>query len=105
MSMIAFLYLQHRRLEAAKRGKNRIGPPPQPSLPAIRTAIIAFFNPGRCRRCPFRPRNSPSSTRVIYQSSASCLVAEHCWDQVRWAIEAYAWRFERLARPARPRRS
>ena len=39
--------------------KNRIGPPPQPSLPAIRTAIIAFFNPGRCRRCPFRLRNSP----------------------------------------------
>ena len=34
-----------------------------------------------------------------------CLVAERCWDRVRWAIEAYAWRFERLAKPARPRRS
>ena len=46
MSMIAFLNLQNRQLDAAKRGKNRIGPPPQPSLPAIRTAIIALFNPG-----------------------------------------------------------
>ena len=59
MSMIALLYLQNRRLEAAKREKNRIGPPPQPSLPAIGTAIIALFNTGRCRRCPFRPKNSP----------------------------------------------
>jgi hypothetical protein len=24
------------------------------------------------------------------------LVAEHCWDQVRWALEEHAWRFERL---------
>ncbi len=24
----------------------------------------------------------------------SCLSAERCWDQVRWSIEAYAWRFE-----------
>jgi hypothetical protein len=22
------------------------------------------------------------------------LVAEHCWDEVRWAIEEHAWRFE-----------
>lgn len=22
------------------------------------------------------------------------LVAEHCWDEVRWAIEDHAWRFE-----------
>src|SRR5689334_25339717 len=24
--------------------------------------------------------------------SPNCLVAERCWDQARWAIEAYAWR-------------
>src|SRR3954469_11699140 len=35
----------------------------------------------------------------------NCLVAERCWDQVRWAIEAYAWRFEPCANPARVRRS
>src|SRR4051795_322639 len=26
-----------------------------------------------------------------------CLAAERCWDQVRWAIEAYAWRFDGCA--------
>src|SRR3954449_11620704 len=26
----------------------------------------------------------------------SCLVAERYWDQARWAIEAYAWRFDGL---------
>src|SRR5205085_9474329 len=35
----------------------------------------------------------------------SCLVAERCWDQVRWAIEAYAWRFDGCAKPPRARRS
>ena len=39
------------------------------------------------------------------QGSARCLVAERCWDQVRWAIEEHAWRFERRAKAARPRRS
>jgi hypothetical protein len=29
---------------------------------------------------------------------ASCLVAERYWDQARWAIEAYAWRFDGLER-------
>jgi len=64
MSMIAFLYLQHRRLKAAKGEKRTIGPPPQPSLPAIRTAIVALFYPRRCRRCPFRPRTSPTYLAV-----------------------------------------
>src|SRR4051812_14766127 len=31
MSMVAFLYLQQRRIRAAKRGKKTSGPPPQPS--------------------------------------------------------------------------
>jgi len=34
-----------------------------------------------------------------------CLVAGHSWDRVRWTIEESAWRFERRARPSRPRRS
>src|SRR4051794_10111436 len=37
--------------------------------------------------------------------SAYCLVAERSWDQVRWAIEAYAWRFDRCAKPSQPRKS
>ena len=27
-----------------------------------------------------------------------CLAAERCWDQARWAIETYAWRFDGLER-------
>jgi len=37
--------------------------------------------------------------------AGKCLVAEHSWDRVGWAIEACAWRFEGRARPSRPRRS
>ena len=59
MSLIAFLYLQHRRLEAAKRGKKTTGPPPQPSLPAIRSALIALMRPDPCRGCPFRRHFAP----------------------------------------------
>ena len=33
-------------------------------------------------------------------TAASCLVAEHCWDLVGLAIVEYAYRFERLRRPA-----
>jgi len=40
MSMIAFAFLQSRRLKEAKGEKRIAGPPPQPSLPAIRQAIL-----------------------------------------------------------------
>ena len=33
-----------------------------------------------------------------YAHLRRCLVAERHWDQARWAIEAYAWRFEDLER-------
>jgi len=39
MTLIAFAFLQHQRLAAARREK-RAGPPPQPSLPAIRATLI-----------------------------------------------------------------
>jgi hypothetical protein len=56
MTCIAFAYLQHRRLKAAGRGKKVVpnGPPPQPSLPEIRRAIIAklFAPPAIPYRCP-----------------------------------------------------
>lgn len=35
----------------------------------------------------------------------NCLVAERCWDQARWAVEAYAWRFEPCAGPCTTGRS
>ena len=32
----------------------------------------------------------------------TCLVAERSWDQVRWAIEESAWRFDGCAKPSQP---
>jgi hypothetical protein len=54
MTMIAFAFLQHRRVKKAKRKKSINGPPPQPSLPAVRHAIvklIAQLPPQRCPHC------------------------------------------------------
>ena len=57
MTMIAFAFLQTRRLEAAGRKKRIGGPPPQPSMPAIRQAILDLFArppPERCPHCRMR---------------------------------------------------
>jgi len=40
MTMIAYAFLQSRRLQAAGREKRVAGPAPQPSLPAVRQAIL-----------------------------------------------------------------
>jgi SRSO17 transposase len=52
MAMIAFAFLQSRRLKKAKGGKRIAGPPPQPTLPAIRQAIPDLFARPPPRRCP-----------------------------------------------------
>ena len=54
MTMIAYAFLQSRRLKAAGRKKRIGGPPPQPSLPAIRQAILDISvrsPPNRCPHC------------------------------------------------------
>lgn len=54
MTMIACAFLQSRRLTAAGRKKRVGGPPPQPSMPAIRQAILDLFArppPLRCSHC------------------------------------------------------
>ena len=54
MTMIAYAFLQHRRLAKAKREKRINGPPPQPSLPAVRPAIVEIITrlpPQRCPHC------------------------------------------------------
>jgi hypothetical protein len=43
---------------------------------------------------------SISSTHFL----TNTLVAERCWDQVGWALEEQAWRFERLGVPGSARR-
>jgi hypothetical protein len=46
------VFLQSRRLKAAGRKKRVGGPPPQPSVPAIRQAILDLFARAPPRRCP-----------------------------------------------------
>jgi SRSO17 transposase len=64
MTMIAYAFLQARRLKAAGRKKKSRGTTPQPSMPAIRQAILGLFArppPTRCPHCerlltaPFKP--------------------------------------------------
>jgi hypothetical protein len=51
MTMIAYAFLQHRRFSKARRKKRINGPPPQPSLPAVRHAIVdLIIRP--LQRCP-----------------------------------------------------
>src|SRR4051812_30870815 len=104
-----------------------------PSLPTSPAApIIVFPSPSMLSvlqllgtiRCPEKPRaahrvlvalhlrsnfaaaaNTSSAIARWTLRTLRCLVAERCWDQVRWAIEANAWRFDGCAKPARPRRS
>lgn len=64
MTMIAYSFLQSRRLKQAKRKKRIHGPPPQPTLPAIRAAITAVLErppPARCPHCRrwLSPKNLP----------------------------------------------
>jgi SRSO17 transposase len=60
MTMIAYAFLQSRRIREASGEKRSAGAPPQPTLPAVRRRILAYLYPGlpaRCPHCryPFRP--------------------------------------------------
>ena len=45
VAMIAYAFLQHRRLKKVRRGKKMNSPPPQPTLPAVRHAIVDLIMP------------------------------------------------------------
>ena len=54
MTMIAYAFLQHRRLTKVRRGKKEFnGPPPQPTLPAVRHAIVDLIMRTSPQRCPY----------------------------------------------------
>ena len=53
MTMIAYAFLQHRRLKTARREKKINGPPPQPTLPAVRQAIVELVARPPPQRCPY----------------------------------------------------
>jgi len=63
MAMIAYAFLQHLRLAAASGGKRISAGPPQPTLPAIRKAVVAAvarapsYRCQHCRRQVRRPLN------------------------------------------------
>jgi SRSO17 transposase len=60
MTMIAYAFLQHRRLAHAGRKKRINGPPPQPTMPAVRHAIVDLIlrpSPQRCPHCRKRIRD------------------------------------------------
>ena len=52
MTMIAYAFLQHRRLATARWKKRINGPPPQPTLPAVRQAILELIARPPPQRCP-----------------------------------------------------
>ena len=52
MTMIAYAYLQSRRLAEASGGKRIRHGPPKPSLPAIRRAVLAILARAPPYRCP-----------------------------------------------------
>jgi SRSO17 transposase len=60
MTMIAYAFLQHKRLKQAKREKKIHRGPPQPTLPAVRRAIIKALLQNqiyeRCPHCRMRVR-------------------------------------------------
>jgi hypothetical protein len=66
MTMIAYAFLQSRRLKAAGRKKRAGGPPPQPSMPAIRQAILNLFAQPPPRRCPHceKPLADPGKQKL-----------------------------------------
>jgi SRSO17 transposase len=58
MTMIAYAFLQHRHLH--KWGEKRInGPPPQPSLPAVRHAIVDLILRPLSQQMPTLPKTKP----------------------------------------------
>src|SRR4051812_20048905 len=55
-----------------------------------------------CRRYALDRNADLQQPRPRAWFNPSCLGAERCWDQVRWAIEECAWRFDRCAKPSQP---
>ena len=50
--MVAYAFLQSRRLQQARGGKKSPALPPQPTLPAVGPAIIGYLIAPSTTRCP-----------------------------------------------------
>jgi SRSO17 transposase len=53
MTIIAYAFLQHRCLTKVRREKRINGPPPQPSWPAVRHAIVDLIVRLLPQKCPY----------------------------------------------------
>jgi hypothetical protein len=89
MTMIAYAF-QYRRLKTARRENTIHGPPPQPTLPATRQAIvelIARLPPERCPHCrKWICRGNGLQHRVVIISAPAIQVfSSVCWPMTtRW---------------------
>jgi hypothetical protein len=96
MTMVALAFLQHRRLKTA-RGEKRInGPPPQPSLPSVRHAIVALSSLN-CHRNDARTVENGLASRSDVSKSAKVVLAQQR-GAIRSAVTAggrTTWTFER----------
>ena len=81
MTMIAYAFLQSRRLKAAGRKKKNPGPPPQPSMPAIRQAILDLFARPPPMRCPHCDRLLAETRRT--QTAKVVLVCFRSFRRIR----------------------
>src|SRR5690606_9953200 len=70
MTMLAYAFLQTQRLMAAKGKKRTSGPPPEPSLPAVRQAIQQHLFGIPHGRCPHCRRSLGLHLKHFRQSSA-----------------------------------
>ena len=64
MTMIAYAFLQYRRLTKVKRKKRINGPPPQPTLPAVRHAIVDLIIRSSAPQCPHCQRRIGAEQRL-----------------------------------------
>jgi hypothetical protein len=53
MAMIAYAFLQHRRLKKVRRGKKNQRPAPSTDVAAVRHAIVDLIMRSSPQRCPY----------------------------------------------------
>jgi deoxyribodipyrimidine photo-lyase len=72
--------------------------PPSAMLPGSRDEVLL-----RLRRLTSEVLPAYAGARNNASRPEGCVVAERCWDQVGWALEEHAWRFDGSCRRLRTR--
>jgi hypothetical protein len=74
--MLAFAFLQYRHPKKRDGEKRINGPPPQPSLPAVRHATVALIARLPPKRCPHCPQTNRQLEQICQSSARACT---HLW--------------------------